>query len=758
MVTSLSSSDSTSDSLPYEVTHAAAGDTIQFAPSLNGGTITLADPLVINKDLTIDGAGSGITVNGGGKQVFLIEFGATADINGLTITDGFALATSIGGGIFNRGTLSLSNSTVTGNSAGQGGGIFSSGTMTMKGDTVTNNTATEAIAGNGGGIRNTGAMTIINCTIAANHATNQGGGIDNLGELDVVNSTVAYNTVNGGTAPDGGGISTSLGGFVQLKLLNTIVFNPNSGALTHQDVAGPVDYGQGDLFGSFTSGRLGNLGGNQYNVDPRLGPLQNNGGPTATMALLQGSPAIGAGAATSQIADLSVPTTDQRGDPRPANSIDIGAFQTPTQTQTHAPAITSANNTTFTVGDNGTFTVTATGFPAPTLQESGALPKNVTFDPATGILSGTPAVGTAGTYALTFTASNGVGPGVSQSFTLNVAQVASTTVTISGSVFVDFNSNGIRDAGEPGLAGRTVFLDLKNSGQLDAGDPSTVTAADGSFQFTGLTPGTYTVREKIDFANVALTGRTSQVVTATANVSGIDFGNVIYNPAYPVYPQADLYAPHPNADATTAYVRGLYQAILGRAAEPAGLAAWVNALKAGVSDIQVATLFVNSQEHRQDEVDYYYKTFLGRAPDPASAGWVNLLMQDGNEAEVIEGILTSREYTSEHASNAAFVNDLYFRLLGRQADSGGLASWEQDLGSGVSRTAVVEGFLESQESAELASVSFYAAFLHRAKDLPGDQFWDGQLTSQAQTFGQVAASFFSAPPLEFQNTAAHNVP
>jgi hypothetical protein len=327
MVTSPSGSAAVPGSLPYEVANAASGDTIRFASNLNGSTITLANELDVTQNLTIDGAGEGITVNGGGNRVFAISSSAVAAINGLTITGGDASATGIGGGIYNRGSLSLSNSTVTGNSAQMGGGIYNDqfGTMTMSGDTVNNNTAT---GGNGGGIFNYGTMTVINCTIAANHTSNLGGGIANDGALNVDNSTVAYNAVKGSGAPDGGGIANYIGAFAQVTLLNTIVFNPNSGALTRQDVAGPIAQAQGDLFGSLTSGMVGgDLGGNQYNVDPLLGPLQNNGGPTATMALLPGSPAIGAGAGTSQIAGLSVPTTDQRGDPRPTTSIDIGAFQ-----------------------------------------------------------------------------------------------------------------------------------------------------------------------------------------------------------------------------------------------------------------------------------------------------------------------------------------------------------------------------------------------------------------------------------------------
>ena len=81
---------------------------------------------------------------------------------------------------------------------------------------------------------------------------------------------------------------------------------------------------------------------------------------------------------------------------------------------TQAPAITSANSTTFAVGTAGSFTVTATGVPTPTLSESGTLPSGVTFNTTTGVLSGTPASNTGGVYNLTFTAHNGVGSDATQ--------------------------------------------------------------------------------------------------------------------------------------------------------------------------------------------------------------------------------------------------------------------------------------------------------------------------------------------------------
>jgi hypothetical protein len=98
------------------------------------------------------------------------------------------------------------------------------------------------------------------------------------------------------------------------------------------------------------------------------------------------------------------------------------------------PAITSANTTTFIVGTAGSFTVTATGSPTPALSESGTLPNGVSFSDngnGTGTLNGTPAGGTAGTYNISFTASNGSGPDAVQSFALKVIALQSIAVTPS---------------------------------------------------------------------------------------------------------------------------------------------------------------------------------------------------------------------------------------------------------------------------------------------------------------------------------------
>jgi hypothetical protein len=105
-----------------------------------------------------------------------------------------------------------------------------------------------------------------------------------------------------------------------------------------------------------------------------------------------------------------------------------------------APAITSSNTATFTVGTPGNFTVTTTGSPTPSLTETGALPSPVTFKDngsGTATLSGTPAAGTAGSYSITIKASNGVGTAATQSFTLTVnggGGGGSTFAYVAGSV------------------------------------------------------------------------------------------------------------------------------------------------------------------------------------------------------------------------------------------------------------------------------------------------------------------------------------
>ena len=129
-------------------------------------------------ELAVDGNAS--------SRVFQIGSGETVTISGLTIRNG--QDDNIGGGIDNEGgaTLTITNSTLSGNTAGsvgnpavEGGGIFNRGTLTIVNSTVSGNSA-GGISGEGGGIYNDGTLTIVNSTVSGNTAS-KGAGIDNGG-------------------------------------------------------------------------------------------------------------------------------------------------------------------------------------------------------------------------------------------------------------------------------------------------------------------------------------------------------------------------------------------------------------------------------------------------------------------------------------------------------------------------------------------------------------------------------------------------
>src|SRR5208337_4446719 len=283
----------------------------------------------------------------------------------------------------------------------------------------------------GGGIYNPGTLLLTNSTIANNSATLNGGGILNAGTMKAVNCTIAYNQIaasyTGGGLYAGAGMATLDNTIVDLNLSGT---SPDDIFANGGNVSGAYN-----LIGTGGSGGLTNgINGNQVGVaNPGLAAaLADNGGPTQTIALLPGSPATDKGSNALAVDPTTGQplTTDQRGTgfPRIVNNIvDIGAYEL---TVNQAPAITSANSAAFTVGTAGSFTVTTTGSPTPSLSETGALPSGVTFvahSDGTATLSGTPAAGAGGTYPLTFTAHNGVGSDATQSFTLTVNQAPAIT-------------------------------------------------------------------------------------------------------------------------------------------------------------------------------------------------------------------------------------------------------------------------------------------------------------------------------------------
>jgi predicted outer membrane repeat protein len=317
-----------------------APQTITLSPSL--GALTLTNT---STPVTIDGPGASILTVSGGNQVEVVHviFNVTATIAGLTIARGHS--GSYGGGIFNEfGRVTLSNSTVSSSSAEYGGGIKNLGTMTITNSTLSNNSADQ-----GGGIQNLGTLTITNSTVSNNSAGGFGGGISNSATLTLTNCTLSNNvtrfdgggvsnvgmvtltnaTLSGNSAANGGGFWNGPTG--KATLANTIIAG---NSLTGSGAKGPDVNGHFNSLGhnliGDTSGSSGWLKTDLLGVDPRLAPLGNNGGPTQTMALLAGSPAIDAGdvAFVTGPPFPGPPFTDQRGAPRIKNgTVDIGAVE-----------------------------------------------------------------------------------------------------------------------------------------------------------------------------------------------------------------------------------------------------------------------------------------------------------------------------------------------------------------------------------------------------------------------------------------------
>jgi hypothetical protein len=334
---------------------------------------------------------------------------------------------------------------------------------------------------------------------------------------------------------------------------------------------------------------------------------------------------------------------------------------------------------------------------------------------------------------------------------------------ISGTVFHDYNTNGVQDPGEPGLAGQTLFLDLDGSGQLKPGDPTATTDANGDYQLTGLNAGTYTVREVLlggVLLSAPASGSDSVTLTSGQSVTGQNFASVLTSIGVPLtLPLNTSFPAQGNANAD--YVEALYRAVLDRDADAGGLANWTSLLNNGTQTrLQIVQGIRNSVEHFTQEVTDFYFTLLGRAPDSAGLqNWVQQLESGMREEQMAFYFLDSPEYLSQ--GDKHFVDAMYQSLLGRSFDAPGEANWLNQLGDDASgnptrpatltHEQMITNFLYSQESLTRLTEGYYEVFLQRAADTGGLNAWVGQL-QQGLSFLTIGQQFLSSD--EFYNRAA----
>src|SRR5262249_40277362 len=298
-----------------------SGNQLGGAGIWNTGTLTVADSTLANNAAPGGGVVPGATYGGG-----ISNDGGTATVTGSILTRNSASlgggiyrdrpltvtarlgpgnhATSPGGGIHGIGSGSITGSTISGNTASNAGGLYLASSnfanvWTLDSSTVAGNQTTGA----GGGIylSQWTNVTVSNCTIAGNIANSRAGGIY-VGSgapfipgrtLTLLNSTVPTNQAAGAGGALGVGATRT-----QVRLANTLAAG-NTAATGAADVSGPLLatsafnlIGNGDGSTGLVNGTNGNqVGTTASPIDPVLGPLQDNGGPTPTLAPLAGSPA-----------------------------------------------------------------------------------------------------------------------------------------------------------------------------------------------------------------------------------------------------------------------------------------------------------------------------------------------------------------------------------------------------------------------------------------------------------------------------------
>jgi protocatechuate 3,4-dioxygenase beta subunit len=297
--------------------------------------------------------------------------------------------------------------------------------------------------------------------------------------------------------------------------------------------------------------------------------------------------------------------------------------------------------------------------------------------------------------------------------------------TISGRVFDDQNGDGSdNNHADPGLNGAVVELyrDTNNNGKLDLGTDtllstqvaSTQQGTPGIYSFNNLGPGAYVVREQ-PRAGTRLTfplGAGTYAVTLAGgqNSPQHDFG-VLNGP-------------------NKVFVYQAYLDILQRAPDAQALATAAALLNSGqMSPTSYARALLASTEYRTQVIEGIYNALLGRPADDAGLSfYLNMLARGGTSAQIRAAIASSPEYFAKSGGdNAGFVTALFNDLLHRQVDAGALVFYSQALAQGLSHAAIASVIANSTEAAQVMVNDDYFRYLGRDADGSGLNFFTGAL-------------------------------
>jgi hypothetical protein len=621
-------------------------------------------------------------------------------------------------------------------------------------------------------------LTVSNCTISGNLADFSGGGLNTSAAATLTDTTITFNVgdqLNKGQG-SGGGINVAPGG--TLTLDSTLVAgNTRGGPTTRDDIAGTVTatssynlVGDGTGLSGISDAQHHNqIGTASHPIDPKLGPLQDNGGPTFTNALPVTSTAFGKGDPTQ------TSSTDQRGQPRVVkNRVDVGAFEW--QPAAIQAAINDVPPSGAIVGESVTLRA---GFTDPNPTPTDGTKWDLVLNGST-LASGTDAAFSftptkTGTYQVDLVVSDNYG----------VSATASAFVVVSPAL------TGVAITGIPLTSLEGTPLTLGSSALDAASNPSLtyrwqatlsgVPVASGStasFQFTPDHPGSYDVTLKvtdsvgesvtaekgIDITNVA---PTVDLGGTTALVQGLDFARTgsFQDPGKETWTATVDYGDGTgsqplalNADKTFAlshhYAKGgvyLVTVSVSDGIDRGQAQLNVTVTTANVPPAHLGTAangFTHSAENYRHFIVGAYDRYLGRGPDDQGLNfWVDRMQHHGVTDEQLEAsFIGSIEYIADHGgSGAGWVRGMYHDLLGRSPGGDEVAFWVRNLQAGESTQAVALGFAASAEREGQRVQGNYRTYLGRDANSQEVGFWVDEFTHQGLTNEDLEAGFVGSP-------------
>lgn len=595
----------------------------------NQGNLTL-NGVTVEQSAAVGGSSGTGTSASGGNFGMVNTTTSTFGVGGDGVTSGSGGAGGFGAGGGSGSTAGaggfgagVANSTTGGGGLGAGGAIFNMyGTTMLINSTLAGNLAEGGSGGSGGdgyggAVFNVdGTLSVITSTLADNSATgyvNGGGAVYNLAMGTTSTGSGVPSTV---TLTDSI-LANSVGS-------NDLVNDQNysmSGSAIVNATAPNIVMAMSTIDGATTNGT-------PNTANPQLGLLFNNGGPTPTMVLLAGSPALGAGATGT-----NVPTTDQRGVAR-GSVIDLGAVQdTPPQTQADTSlTLTSTGSTSSGSSVTLTATVAVTSgstTPAGTVQFVDSTTGATLGSSTVTVVNGqgqatltTTSASSGDTVTATYISSNNLG-----------SSSASTTVTgASTTVQTELWLNGVYES----LLHRPIDSTGLSywSSVLGGGASPTQVVYD-------IEQSTEYQTDEIQATYQALLGTTAPSSAVSYLLSLMQQGTTFQQIEAIIVGSSPFYVA--NGDTTQGFLNAVYEDFLGRPVDATGQSQWGALLASGYSTTQVAQGILSTTEYLTDLVEQDYQTYLGRAADTTSLGAYVTSLQSGtmNNDQVVASLLGS---------------------------------------------------------------------------------------------------------------------